>query len=212
MTHECVPSKGSSRLERSEPDEMTEKDAIRLAQMGDAVAFERIFRLHSRRVYALCMRMVRNTTEAEDMTQEVFLQLFRKIQTFRGESAFSTWLHRVSVNVVLMHMRRKAVMETHLEYGNEEEDSNRLVEEIGAPDPVLSGLFDRMDVDRAIGKLPPGYRKAFMLHDLHGYEHREIAEIMCCSVGNSKSQLHKARKQLRNLLQAAFEGALQAVS
>jgi RNA polymerase sigma-70 factor (ECF subfamily) len=212
MTYECVPSKGSSWLKRSEADEMTEKEAIRLAQMGDAAAFECNFRLHNRRVYALCMRMVRNTSEAEDLPQDVFLQLFRKIQTFRGESAFSTWLHWVSANVVLMHLRRKTVMDTPLECSNEEEDSNRLVEEICAPDPVLSGSIDRIDLDGAIGELPPGYRKAFMLHDLHGLEHREIAEIMGCSVGNSKSQLHKARKQLRNLLQAEFEGALQAVS
>jgi len=215
MTHECVPSKASPRLKQSEASEMTETEVIRRAQKGDAVPFERIFRLHSRRVYALCLRMVRNTSEAEDLTQESFLQLFRKIQTFRGESAFSTWLHRMSVNVVLMHLRKKSVVETPIEYANEEEDSNRLVnlvKEIGAPDAVLSGSIDRINLDRAIRKLPPGYRNAFILHDIDGYEHSEIAEIMGRSIGNSKSQLHKARRQLRNLLHAALDGAFQAAS
>jgi RNA polymerase sigma-70 factor (ECF subfamily) len=212
MTHECVPSKASPRLKQSEAHDLTETEAIRLAQKGDAAAFEWIFRMHGRRVYTLCLRMVRNTSEAEDLTQEAFLQLFQKIQTFRGESAFSTWLHRVSVNVVLMRLRKKTVMETPLEDVNEEEDSNRSVKEIGALDPVLSGAIDRIILDRAIGKLPPGYRKAVMFHDVHGYEHCEIAEIMGCSVGNSKSQLHKARRQLRNLLCAAPNDALKAVS
>src|SRR6202521_1143455 len=94
---------------------MTEAEAIRLAQQGDADAFERIYGLHSRRIYALCLRMVGNTAEAEDLTQEVFLQLFRKVGTFRGESAFSTWLHRLAVNVVLMRLRKKTLPETSLE-------------------------------------------------------------------------------------------------
>jgi RNA polymerase sigma-70 factor (ECF subfamily) len=151
--------------------------------------------------------MVRNTTEAEDLTQEAFLQLFRKIHTFRGESVFSTWLHRVSVNVVLMRLRKKNLTEVPLENANDEENAYR--SEIGAPDPVLSGAIDRVNLDRAIGELPPGYRKAFMLHDVEGYEHQEIAEILGCSVGNSKSQLHKARMRLRDLL-AAPDDALQA--
>jgi RNA polymerase sigma-70 factor, ECF subfamily len=211
MSYECIPSKASPRLKHSEADEMTETEAIQLAQKGNAAAFERIFRLHNRRVYALCLRMVRNTSEAEDLTQEAFLQLFRKIQTFRGESALSTWLHRLSVNVVLMHLRKKTVLETQLEQPSEEEGSNNLVEEIGAPDPRLSGAIDRIILDRAIDKLPPGYRNAFLLHDVNGYDHREIAEIMGYSAGNSKSQLHKARKQLRNALQPALDDAIQGV-
>jgi len=154
--------------------------------------------------------MVRNTNEAEDLTQEAFLQLFRKIHTFRGESTFSTWLHRVSVNVVLMRLRKKNLVEIPLENANEEEDSPR--KEIGAPDPVLTGTIDRMNLDRAIGELAPGYRKTFMLHDVEGYEHHEIAEILGCSIGNSKSQLHKARMQLRSALQAVPHGALQSVN
>ena len=152
--------------------------------------------------------MVRNTTEAEDLTQEAFLQLFRKIHTFRGESVFSTWLHRVSVNVVLMRLRKRNLTEVPLESANDEEDSYR--SEIGAPDPVLSGTIDRINLDRAIAELPPGYGRAFMLHDVEGYEHREIADILGCSVGNSKSQLHKARMRLRDRLLAAPQQTLQA--
>ena len=208
MSHERVPSNIPLQRTQAEADNSSERHTIRLAQMGDAAAFERLFRKYWRRVYALCLRMVRNTTEAEDLTQEAFLQLFRKIHTFRGESVFSTWLHRVSVNVVLMRLRKKNLTEIPLENANDEEDSYR--SEIGAPDLVLSGTIDRVNLDRAIGELPPGYRRAFMLHDVEGYEHQEIAEILGCSVGNSKSQLHKARMRLRDLLLAVRNDALQA--
>jgi RNA polymerase sigma-70 factor (ECF subfamily) len=181
---------------------MTEAEAIRLAQQGDASAFEHIYRLHSRRVYALCLRMVGNPAEAEDLTQDAFLQLFRKIGTFRGESAFSTWLHRLSVNVVLMKLRKKTLPETSLEESTDPEDeANGPRREIGAPDLLLTGSIDRVHLERAIEQLPPGYRQVFVLHDVQGFEHNEIAGLMDCSVGNSKSQLHKARMRLRELLQ-----------
>jgi len=187
---------------RAETSELAEPEAIRRAQQGDAAAFERIYRLHSRRVYALCLRMVGNTAEAEDLAQEAFLQLFRKIQTFRGESAFSTWLHRLAVNVVLMRLRKKKLPETSLEETIEpDEETGGPRKEIGAPDTLLSGSIDRVNLQRAIEQLPPGYRSVFVLHDIQGYEHNEIAEIMDCSIGNSKSQLHKARMRLRELLQ-----------
>lgn len=181
---------------------MTEAEAIRLAQQGDAGAFERIYRLHSRRVYALCLRMVGNTAEAEDLAQDAFLQLFRKIGTFRGESAFSTWLHRLAVNVVLMRLRKKTLPVTSLEESTDPEDeSSGPRREIGAPDLLLSGSIDRVHLERAIEQLPPGYRQVFVLHDVQGFEHNEIAKLMECSIGNSKSQLHKARMRLRDLLQ-----------
>lgn len=181
---------------------MTEAEAIRLAQQGDASAFEHIYRLHSRRVYALCLRMVGNPAEAEDLTQDAFLQLFRKIGTFRGESAFSTWLHRLSVNVVLMKLRKKTLPETSLEESTDPEDeANGPRREIGGPDLLLTGSIDRVHLQRAIEQLPPGYRQVFVLHDMQGYEHNEIAGLMDCSIGNSKSQLHKARMRLRELLQ-----------
>ena len=181
---------------------MTEAEAIRLAQQGDAGAFERIYRLHSRRVYALCLRMVGNAAEAEDLAQDAFLQLFRKIGTFRGESAFSTWLHRLAVNVVLMKLRKKTLPETSLEESTDPDDeASGPKREIGGPDLLLSGSIDRVHLERAIEQLPPGYRQVFVLHDVQGFEHNEIAGLMQCSIGNSKSQLHKARMRLRELLQ-----------
>jgi RNA polymerase sigma-70 factor, ECF subfamily len=180
--------------------ELTEAEAIRGAQHGDAGAFERIYKLHSRRVYALCLRMVGNTAEAEDLTQEAFLQLFRKIATFRGESAFSTWLHRLAVNVVLMRLRKKTIAATSLDE-NEQDEETSTPKDVGAPDLRLSGSVDRVNLERAVQRLSPGYRSIFVLHDIQGYEHNEIAAIMKCSIGNSKSQLHKARMRLRELLQ-----------
>jgi RNA polymerase sigma-70 factor, ECF subfamily len=180
---------------------MPEAEAIRLAQQGNAEAFERLYLLHSRRVYSLCLRMVSNTAEAEDLTQEAFLQLFRKIGTFRGESAFSTWLHRLAVNVVLMRLRKKTAIVSSLDEITEpDEESSGPRRDFGGPDLRLTGSIDRMNLQRAIEQLPAGYKSVFVLHDMQGYEHNEIAEIMGCSIGNSKSQLHKARMRLRELL------------
>mgnify|MGYP003884260529 CR=1 FL=1 len=193
-----------ARTRRNQTGEWTEADAIRLAQEGNAEAFEFIYRMHSRRVYALCLRMVGNTAEAEDLAQEAFLQLFRKIQTFRGESAFSTWLHRLSVNVVLMKLRKKSLPETSLEEMTEpDEESTGPRKDVGSVDPTLVGSIDRLNLERAVDQLPPGYKQVFVLHDVQGYEHNEIAKMMGCSIGNSKSQLHKARLRLRELLQEA---------
>src|SRR5882762_3232746 len=181
---------------------LIEADAIRQAQAGDAAAFEFLYQLHGRRVYALCLRMMNNPADAEDLMQEAFLQLFRKIGTFRGESAFSTWLHRMTVNVVLMRLRKKSLPVASLEEATEpDEDGGGPRKDIGAPDLRLSGAVDRVNLERSIDRLPPGYRTVFVLHDVQGYEHNEIAGIMGCSVGNSKSQLHKARTRLRDLLQ-----------
>ena len=191
-----------ARAKRTETGELPEAEAIRLAQQGDAAAFERLYQLHNRRVYSLCLRMVGNTAEAEDLTQEAFLQLFRKVSTFRGESAFSTWLHRLAVNVVLMKLRKKSGTESSLEQITEpDEDSGGPRRDFGAPDLRLTGSIDRVNLQRAVDELPPGYKAVFILHDVQGYEHNEIAEIMGCSIGNSKSQLHKARMRLRELLQ-----------
>jgi RNA polymerase sigma-70 factor (ECF subfamily) len=191
-----------ARLRSTETGELAEADAIRLAQQGNAAAFERLYELHNRRVYSLCLRMVGNTAEAEDLAQEAFLQLFRKIATFRGESAFSTWLHRLAVNVVLMKLRKKSGKEASLEQITEPDDeSGTPRRDFGTMDLKLTGSIDRVNIERAVEQLPPGYRSVFVLHDVQGYEHNEIAEIMGCSIGNSKSQLHKARMRLRELLQ-----------
>ena len=177
-----------------------EMEIIRLAQGGDAAAFEHLYKSHSRRVYALCFRMTGNAALAEDLTQDVFLQVFRKIQTFRAESAFSTWLYRLAVNIVLMRRRIKTLKETSLEGGSETEGDSFPRREIGRQDQRLGGLVDRLNLRRALRQLPRGYRKIFVLHDVMGYEHHEIAEALGCSVGNSKSQLHKARMRLRTIL------------
>jgi len=181
--------------------EFNEADAIERAKQGDAEAFQALYDRHKRRVYSLCLRMTANTAEAEDLAQEAFLQLYRKIGTFRGESAFSTWLHRLSVNVVLMHLRKKSLPVVSLEettQGGGEEDTPK--KDFGADDVALAGSIDRLQLQRAVDSLPPGYRTIFVLHDVEGYEHNEIAGIVGCSIGNSKSQLHKARMKLRDLL------------
>jgi RNA polymerase sigma-70 factor (ECF subfamily) len=186
----------------AEPTVLTDAEVVRLAQQGDVTAFERIYRMHNRKVHALCLRMAGNPAEAEDLTQDVFLQLFRKIGTFRGESAFSTWLHRMSVNIVLMRFRKRPKAETSLDtITNPEEESSRPPQEFGAPDLRLNGVIDRVTLQAAINELAPGYRAMFILHDIQGYKHEEIAQMFGCSAGNSKSQTHKARIQLRQLLQ-----------
>lgn len=163
---------------------------------GDMTAFETIYERHHRRVYSLCLRMVANATEAEDLTQEVFVQLFKKIGSFRGESAFTTWLHRMTVNHVLMHFRKRGV---RLEKTTEEG-------EIGDIQDIVQSIaerprfIDRIALDKAISELPPGYRSVFVLHDVEGFEHEEVADMLGVSVGTSKSQLHKARMRLRDLL------------
>ncbi len=166
---------------------LTEAEAIEQAKGGNSEAFEALYGFHKRRVYSLCLRMTGNTAQAEDLTQEAFLQLYRKIGTFRGESAFSTWLHRMAVNVVLMQLRKKGLPEVSLDEMLEPQHDDGPKRDIGARDNVLAGSVDRVNLERAIGGLPPGYRVVFMLHDVEGYEHNEIAEMMGCSIGNSKS-------------------------
>ena len=190
---------GAKRLQG---DKLTEAEAIERAKQGDGEAFEFLYHLHKRRVYSLCLRMTGNTATAEDLAQEAFLQLFRKIATFRGESAFSTWLHRMSVNVVLMQLRKKGLPVVPIEETTEGEEEGSVKKEPGAPDERLAGSLDRLQLQRAVDELPPGYRTIFVLHDVEGFEHNEIAEMVGCSIGNSKSQLHKARLKLRELLRA----------
>jgi RNA polymerase sigma-70 factor (ECF subfamily) len=167
-----------------------------LAAGGDLSAFEVLYERHNRRVYSLCLRMTQNVAEAEDLAQEAFIQLFRKIGSFRGESAFTTWLHRLTVNQVLMHFRKKGV---RLEQTTDDGETPVQVV-VGTQNPNQMPVVDRIALDRAISGLPPGYRTVFILHDVEGHEHEEIARMLGCSVGTSKSQLHKARMKLRGLL------------
>jgi RNA polymerase sigma-70 factor (ECF subfamily) len=171
-------------------------DLAQASSQGDMAAFETLYERHHRRVYSLCLRMIANPTEAEDLAQEVFIQLFRKLGSFRGESAFTTWLHRLTVNHVLMHFRKKGVK---LEKTTEEG-------EIGEIQDLIQGVgerprfIDRIALDKAIAELPPGYRTVFVLHDVEGFEHEEIGNLLGVTSGTSKSQLHKARMRLRELL------------
>jgi RNA polymerase sigma-70 factor, ECF subfamily len=180
--------------------EMTEAEVIGKAQAGDMSCFEMLYVRHKRRVFSLCLRMTGNHADAEDLTQEAFLQLYRKLASFRGESAFSTWLHRLAVNIVLMRFRKKGLPEVSLQETLESQHEDAPIREFGKRDDALSGSVDRLTLEWAIRELPPGYRMIFVLHDIEGYEHNEIAEMLGCSTGNSKSQLHKARMKLRSLL------------
>jgi RNA polymerase sigma-70 factor (ECF subfamily) len=199
---ECISKKAAPPVSPIASDKLSEAEAIQRARNGDREVFEYLYRSHSRRVYAVCLRMVGNTTEAEDLTQETFLLLLRKIHTFRGESAFSTWLHRLAVNLVLMRLRKKSPPMVSIEATPEPDDQTVSPSiDIGAPDLLLEGSLDRINLARCIAQLPAGYRTVFVLHDIQGYEHNEIAEILGRSVGDSKSQLHKARMRLREQLQ-----------
>jgi RNA polymerase sigma-70 factor, ECF subfamily len=177
-----------------------EADALARAQAGDHHAFAQLYSLHKRRIYSLCLRMVGNIAEAEDLTQDAFLQLHRKIATFRGDSAFSTWLHRLAINVVLMHLRKKGLAVISLDEAMEPAPDDGPGRSFGATDLSLAGSIDRLALEHAISGLPAGYRLIFVLHDIEGYEHNEIAAMLDCSIGNSKSQLHKARLKLRDAL------------
>ena len=163
---------------------------------GELPPFDELFKLHHRRVYALCFRMTGNVAEAEDLLQDVFVQVFRKLDTFRAESAFATWLHRLTVNHVLMHFRKRRSRREQLTEDGELPE--RTVQGRSALTSVT--ILDRLALDEAILKLPPGYRAVLVLHDIEGLQHLEIANILGCSVGTCKSQLHKARMKIRSLL------------
>ena len=169
---------------------------VQLAATGDMEAFEKIYRRYHHRVYSLCLRMTRNVSQAEDLAQEVFIQLFRKLNTFRGESSFGTWLHRLTVNQVLMHFR-KPVVKTE----RTTEDGATPTRAVGGTEnPGKMSVIDRISLEEAIRQLPQGYRMVFILHDVEGYEHGQIGQMLGCAIGTSKSQLHKARTKLRCLL------------
>ena len=193
----------NKELERLSADSKPISDhaLARAAGLGDMKSFEELYERHNRRVYSLCLRMTQNVAEAEDLAQEAFIQLFRKIGSFRGDSAFTTWLHRLTVNQVLMHFRKRSVK---LERTTEEGETPVQIVR-GTEDPNAMPVLDRIALDRALSQLPPGYRTVFVLHDVEGHEHEEIAKILGVAVGTSKSQLHKARMKLRRLLKTQSE-------
>lgn len=183
---------------KTEPVRSSDFRLAQKAAKGDMEAFEELYRLHHRLVYGLCLRMTQNVAEAEDATQEVFITLFRKVGGFRGESAFTTWLHRLTFNQVLMRFRkRKSRKEEQAEDDPEKADACGR-----AGDMRAMPLIDRIALDGALAQLPPGYRAAFVLHDIEGYEHEEVAQLLGCAIGTSKSQLHKARMKLRKILKS----------
>jgi RNA polymerase sigma-70 factor, ECF subfamily len=205
-TSESVPGKSAPSISVRD-NNLTEAEIIERAQSGDEAMFELLYRRHSRRIYAVCVRMVKDPAEAEDLTQEAFMLLFRKLHTFRGESAFSTWLYRLAVNRVLMCLRRKSLPAVSLDEPlHTNEPSGPPAIYLGSRDSILEGSLDRINLERCIRRLPTGYRTIFVLHDVQGYKHHEIAEILGRSVGDSKSQLHKARAQLRGLLHELERG------
>jgi RNA polymerase sigma-70 factor (ECF subfamily) len=174
-------------------------ELVKRAQRGESEAFADLFHAHKARIYSICLRMTNNTAQAEDLTQDAFLQVFRKLSTFKGNSALSTWLYRIAVNTVLMHFRKKALKQVSLDEPSSH-DATMVRREYGSRDCRLSGAVDRITLARAIKDLPTGYRTIFLLHEVEGYEHQEIAKILDCSVGNSKSQLHKAKLRIREFL------------
>jgi RNA polymerase sigma-70 factor, ECF subfamily len=179
-------------------------ELIQRAQQGDSDAFATLFHSHKTRVYSLCLRMTNNAAEAEDLAQDAFLQVFRKLSTFRGDSALSTWLYRIAVNTVLMHFRRKSPYRISLDEPVKGDDNGRPARrEYGSRDGRLETSVTRVALARAISALPEGYRSIFLLHEVDGYQHREIAKMLGCSVGTSKSQLHKAKLRIREFLSPA---------
>ncbi len=163
----------------------------------DRQAFHKLYQQHHPLVYSICLRMTRNVPESEDLTQEVFIHLFRTIGSFRGQAAFTTWLHRITVNHVLMHFRKRRVRSEQTT-----SDGELPIQVVaGSGDPKRMRVVDRILLSEVIAQLPDGYREAVILHDVEGLEHSEIAKMKGRSIGTSKSQLHKGRTMLRELIQ-----------
>jgi RNA polymerase sigma-70 factor (ECF subfamily) len=176
---------------------------VALAAAGDRQAFERLYRQHVNRVYSLCARMVADRQRAEELTQDVFVRAWEKLHLFRGESSFGTWLHRMTVNVVLNARKSEGRRQSRFEDSDEENgggvdsvSSSSTSGVVGMPLPP----GDLLDLEEAIGKLPPGARRVFVLHDVEGYKHEEIAEMLGVTSGATKAQLHRARLLLREAL------------
>lgn len=175
-------------------DAMSERDLVSRAQDGDVTAFESLYRTHASRVYAVCLRMVADPSRAEDLTQEAFVRAWQKLSSFRGKSAFGTWLHRLTVNVVLGEIRSRSRRR------DEAVDTAELgtVAELRPVRRPGAGI----DLERAIATLPSQARMVFVLHDVEGFRHAEIGQLMGIATGTSKAHLHRARRILREVLQS----------
>jgi RNA polymerase sigma-70 factor (ECF subfamily) len=176
-----------------------EQQLISRAIKGEESAFAELFEMHQDHVYCLCLRMTANVAEAEDLTQEAFVHIFHKLASFRNKSALSTWIHRIAVNTTLMRLRKKTLREVSLD---QRMSNNEIKQELDLSrhDERLRGTVDRLALIRAISELPPGCRTVFLLHDGEGYGHQELARLLNSTVGNTRSQLHKARLRIRELL------------
>ncbi len=181
-------------IEQRPGDDASQTADAALAAAGDRRAFERLYRANVGRIFSLCLRMVADRAQAEELTQDVFVRAWDKLSLFRGESAFSTWLHRMAVNVVLN--QRKSSSRDRKRFGTDEEELDEIVHPRGTAMPGM-----RLDLEQAIGQLPPGARKIFVLHDVEGFRHEEIAEQLGITSGGSKAQLHRARMLLREKLE-----------
>jgi RNA polymerase sigma-70 factor (ECF subfamily) len=183
------------RNKRNKPNP-TDEALARLAADGNTVAFDEIYKRHRSFVYNVALRMTGNPADAEDLTQESFVSVWRRVGSFRGDASFTTWLYRVVVNQVKMHLR----------YRSSRPEMRASYEEIPEGWAVLRRIdpaeqfTDRLAIEKAVRMLPPGYRTAFILHDIEGYKHDDAARLSGHTVGTSKSQLHKARASLRTLL------------
>ena len=161
-------------------------DVVIRAQAGDPDAFNELYSDHKWRVFSVCMRIVRDSSLAEDLTQETFLQVFRKIAAFRGDANFTTWLHRVAVNTVLMHLRKRVLSVVSLDHLMSNVEDEHVGRSFGSRDLAQAGAIDRLAIDRAVADLAPGYRSIFLLHDVDGFDYSEIASMLKCSRGNTK--------------------------
>ncbi len=183
-----------TELERESLTPESDAPDVALAAAGDRRAFERLYRHHVNRVFSVCARMSGDRSQAEELTQDVFVRAWDKLSQFRGEAAFGTWLHRLAVNVVLNV--RKSEGRTRARISDDQD-----VLEAQATGPAVSIPGASIDLEAAIAQLPPGARRIFVLHDVQGYKHEEIGEMLSITAGGSKAQLHRARMLLREALQ-----------
>jgi RNA polymerase sigma-70 factor (ECF subfamily) len=179
---------------------MPEAEAIERARNGDVAGYESLYHLHRSRVYSLCLRFTGNTSDAEDLAQEVFLQMYRKISTFRGDAKFGSWLHRVAVNLALMRFRRRRLREVSLNIPHTLNPDHPLQSPLRDRFGTSSFLVERVALGRALGSLSKARRSVVLLHDINGFTHGEVAQRLGVAAGTSKSQLHKAHVELRGIL------------
>lgn len=169
---------------------------VERCRRGDLAAFEELYRAHAGKLFSVACRLLGNAADAEDLLQEIFLSAHRKLEGFRGESALGTWLYRLATNHCLDHLRSRAARMNQVTDALDDEPSMANVGSRGLAEQTVT----KMDLERALARLPEGCRAAFVLHDVEGLEHREVAEALGIAEGTSKSQVHKARHRLRALL------------